>query len=127
VVTDLKADGVKPDTVPTTGQDASAQGMAWILQGYQCGSAYKAVYLEAQDAMSLATILLAGDTPPAALLNGTTVDPADSSITEPSSLLTPMWVTKSNMESTVVKDGFDTASAICAIAGQSPCSADGIR
>ena len=108
VITDLKAAGVKPNKVPTTGQDATAQGMAWILEGYQCGSVYKAVYKEAQDAVAMATILLAGDTPPAALLNGTTVDPANSSITEPASLLTPVWVTKANMESTVVKDGFDT-------------------
>jgi D-xylose transport system substrate-binding protein len=127
VITDLKADGVKPFTVPTTGQDATAQGMAWILEGYQCGSVYKAVYKEAQDAVSLATILLAGDKPPAALLNGKTTDPADSSITEPASLLTPVWVTKANMESTVVSDGFDTASDICTIAGASVCTAAGIH
>jgi hypothetical protein len=30
------------------------------------------------------------------------------------------------MEATVVKDGFDTAKAICAIAGASACSAAGI-
>ena len=126
VITDLKADGVKPGKVPTTGQDATAQGMAWILEGYQCGSVYKAVYKEAQDAVAMATILLAGDKPPAALLNATTVDPADSTITEPASLLTPVWVTKANMESTVVKDGFDTATAICAIAGAALCTADGI-
>jgi D-xylose transport system substrate-binding protein len=87
---------------------------------------YKAVYKEAQDAVSLATILLAGDKPPSALLNGKTTDPADSTITEPASLLTPVWVTKANMESTVVKDGFDTATAICTIAGASVCSAAGI-
>jgi D-xylose transport system substrate-binding protein len=127
VITDLVADGVKPKTIPTTGQDATAQGMAWILEGYQCGSVYKAVYKEAQDAVAMATILLAGDKPPAALMNGTTTDPADSSITEPASLLTPVWVNASNMESTVVKDGFDTASAICAIAGASVCSAAGIQ
>jgi D-xylose transport system substrate-binding protein len=127
VITDLKTAGVKPNTVPTTGQDATAQGMAYILQGYQCGSVYKAVYKEAQDAVSLATILLAGATPPAALLNGKTTDPADASITEPASLLTPVWVTKANMESTVVKDGFDTASAICTLAGASTCSAAGIK
>jgi D-xylose transport system substrate-binding protein len=126
VITDLKADGVKPGKVPTTGQDATAQGMAWILEGYQCGSVYKAVYKEAQDAVAMATILLAGDKPPAALLNATTVDPADSSITEPASLLTPVWVTKANMEATVVKDGFDPASAICAIAGAALCTQDGI-
>jgi len=127
VITDLKTAGVKPNTVPATGQDATAQGMAYILQGYQCGSVYKAVYKEAQDAVSLAIILLAGQTPPAALLNGTTVDPADSSITEPASLLTPVWVNKANMESTVVADKFDTASAICTLAGASVCAADGIK
>jgi len=94
VITVLKGAGVKPKTIPTTGQDATAQGMAWILEGYQCGSVYKAVYKEAQDAVALATILLAGDKPPAALLNGKTVDPADPSITEPASLLTPVWVTQ---------------------------------
>ena len=56
-----------------------------------------------------------------------TVDPADPSITEPATLLTPVWVTKANMESTVVKDGFDTAAQICAIAGASACSAAGIH
>jgi D-xylose transport system substrate-binding protein len=127
VITDLKTAGVKPKSVPTTGQDATAQGMAWILQGYQCGSVYKAVYKEAEDAVSLATILLAGATPPSSLLNGTTVDPANSSITEPASLLTPVWVTASNMQSTVVADGFDTAAQICAIAGASACSAAGIH
>jgi D-xylose transport system substrate-binding protein len=126
VITDLKTAGVKPDKVPTTGQDATPQGMAWILEGYQCGSVYKAVYKEAQDTVALATILLAGDKPPSALLNGTTVDPVDSSITEPASLLTPVWVNKANMEATVVKDGFDPAESICTIAGASLCTADGI-
>ena len=127
MITDLKTAGVKPKSVPTTGQDATAQGMAWILQGYQCGSVYKAVYKEAQDSVAMATILLAGKTPPSSLLNGTTVDPANSSITEPASLLTPVWVTAANMESTVVADGFDTAAQICAIAGASACSAAGIH
>jgi D-xylose transport system substrate-binding protein len=126
VITDLKGDGVKPKTIPTTGQDATAQGMAWILEGYQCGSVYKAVYKEAQDAVAMATILLAGDKVPASLLNGKTVDPANSSITEPASLLTPVWVTQANMEATVVKDGFDPAASICIIAGASLCAKNGI-
>jgi D-xylose transport system substrate-binding protein len=126
VITVLKGAGVKAKKIPTTGQDATAQGMAWILQGYQCGSVYKAVYKEAQAAVTLATILLAGGKPPAALLNGKTVDPANSSVTEPAVLLTPVWVNQANMESTVVKDGFDPASAICAIAGASLCAKSGI-
>jgi len=126
VITDLVGDGVKPYKIPTTGQDATAQGMAWILEGYQCGSVYKAVYKEAQDTVALATILLAGDKPPAALLNATTVDPTNSSITEPASLLTPEWVDQANMESTVVKEGFDSASDICTIAGATLCTKFGI-
>src|SRR5215472_16089953 len=108
VITVLKGAGVKPNSVPTTGQDATAQGMAWILEGYQCGSVYKAVYKEAQAAVALSTILLAGGKPPAALLN-------------------PVWVTKANMEWTVVADGFDTATDICTIAGASVCAAAGIK
>ena len=127
VITDLKAAGVKPNTIPTTGQDATAQGMAWILEGYQCGSVYKPVYKEVQDAVSVATILLAGQKVPPALLNGTATDSADTSITEPASLLSATWVTAANMETTVVADNFDKASAICAIAGASACSKAGIH
>lgn len=126
VITDLKGDNVKPKTIPTTGQDATAQGMAYILQNWQCGSVYKAIYKEAGDAVALADILLAGDKPPTSLVNNTTVDPKDSTITEPASLSTPVWVTAGNMEQTVVKDGFDTASAICAIAGATVCAANNI-
>jgi D-xylose transport system substrate-binding protein len=127
VITDLIADGVKPYKIPTTGQDATAQGMAYILEGYQCGSVYKAIYKEAQDTVALTTILLAGDKPPSALLNSTTVDPTDSSITEPASLLVPEWVDQANMEQTVVKDGFDPASDICTIAGATLCTKYGIQ
>jgi len=127
VITVLKGAGVKPNTVPTTGQDATAQGMAWILTGYQCGSVYKAIYKEAQAAVVLGTILLAGGKPPASLLNGKTVDPTNPNVTEPAILLTPVWVTKANMESTVVADGFDTATAICTIASASACAAAGIH
>jgi len=127
VITVLKSAGVKPNTVPTTGQDATAQGMAWVLQGYQCGSVYKAVYKEAQASVAMATILLAGATPPPALLNGTTVDPTDSTITEPATLLTPVWVNKANMESTVIADKFVTPAEVCSLAGQSACTAAGIK
>src|SRR6202043_2738715 len=119
VITDLKGAGATPKTIPKTGQEARANRMGHILQCWQCGSVYKAIYKEAGDAVALATILLAGDKPPSSLVNSTTVDPKDSSITEPASLSTPVWVTASNMEQTVVKDGFDTATAICAIASAS--------
>jgi D-xylose transport system substrate-binding protein len=126
VINDLKTANVPAKKIPVTGQDATAQGMAWVLEGYQCGSVYKPVYKEAQDAVAMADILLSGNSVPAALLNGTTIDPANSSIQEPASLLTATWVDATNMETTVVKDGFDPASAICAIAGASLCTSAGI-
>ena len=126
VINDLIKAGVKAKQIPVTGQDATAQGMAWILEGYQCGSVYKPVYKEAQDAVAMADILLSGNTVPTALLNGTTIDPANTSITEPASLLTPVWVAKATMEAPVVKDGFDPAAAICAIAGATHCTKDKI-
>src|SRR5438270_11591802 len=101
VVTVLKQKGVGANKIPTTGQDATLQGIENVLTGYQCGSVYKAVYLEAQAAVALATILRAGQTPPSALVNKTT-SPASGKpgSTQPASLLTPVWVDKSKIAST---------------------------
>jgi D-xylose transport system substrate-binding protein len=126
VVNDLKGKGVPAKTVPTTGQDATLQGMENVLQGYQCGSVYKPIYLEAQDAVAVATYVRAGQTPPTSLMNGTTTDPKDATITEPASLLTPLWVNAANMEATVIKDKFVSASDLCAAVGAAVCTAAGI-
>jgi D-xylose transport system substrate-binding protein len=126
VITDLKNGGVSAKKIPTTGQDATLQGMQNVLQGYQCGSVYKAVYLEAQDAVAIATILRAGQTPPSALVNSTTKPASGSGSSEPASLLTPVWVDATNMASTVIKDKFVSASALCTAVGASVCSAAGI-
>ncbi|MBV8302224.1 MAG: substrate-binding domain-containing protein [Candidatus Dormibacteraeota bacterium] len=127
VVTDLKNAGVGPKKVPTTGQDATLQGMENILNGYQCGSVYKPIYLEAQDAVAVATILRAGLTPPSALVNSTTTPPHGvSGNPQPASLLTPTWVTAQNMNDTVIKDQFVSATTLCNAVGASVCSAAGI-
>jgi D-xylose transport system substrate-binding protein len=126
-ITVLKGKGVGPKKVPTTGQDATEQGMANILKGYQCGSVYKAVYLEAQDAAALATILRAGQTPPPALINGTTSPNGNAAgSTQPASLLVPIWVNIANMNSTVIKDKFVDKTQLCTDAGAAACSAAGI-
>jgi D-xylose transport system substrate-binding protein len=127
VITVLKSNNVPAKKIPTTGQDATLQGMANVLQNYQCGSVYKAIYLEAQDAVAIATILRAGQTPPSALLNGTTSPPSGVTGTQqPASLLKPVWVDSSNMKDTVIKDNFIDKSALCTQAGADKCSAAGI-
>src|SRR2546421_536838 len=115
------------NTIPTTGQDATLQGMANVLQGFQCGSVYKPIYLEAQAAVALATVLRAGATPPTALVNGTTKPPSgQTGSEEPASLLVPIWVDKSNMAATVIKDNFVKASALCGQVGAAVCTANNI-
>jgi len=127
VIQVLKHAGVPANKIPTTGQDATLQGMVNILQGYQCGSVYKAVYLEAQAAVALATVLRAGLTPPTALVNGTTTPPSGVAGTaQPALLLTPLWVDKTNMEATVIKDKFVDVNALCTAVTASVCSANGI-
>jgi D-xylose transport system substrate-binding protein len=127
VITALKTAGVAAKKVPTTGQDATLQGMEYVLQGWQCGSVYKPIYFEAQAAVALATYLRAGQTPPAALLNGTTTDPTNSATTEPAALLTPLWVNTKNMEDTVIKDGAIKVSDLCGAVGADVCTAAGIK
>lgn len=127
VVSVLKNSGVAAHKVPTTGQDATLQGMINTLQDYQCGSVYKPIYVEAQDAVAIATILRAGQTPPSSLINGTTKPPKNvSGSPQPASLLTPTWVDSSNMASTVIADKFVSASALCSAVGTSVCAAHNI-
>jgi D-xylose transport system substrate-binding protein len=108
----LQGQGVKAKTFPTTGQDATLTGLQNILAGYQCGTVYKPIYLEAQAAAALAIYVRAGQTPPSSLVNGTTEDTtAHTSV--PSVLLNPEWVTTANMNSTVIADKFVPASQLC--------------
>lgn len=125
IITYLKTLHINPRTFPTTGQDASLTGLQNVLTGYQCGTVYKAIYLEAQAAVALALYLRAKQTPPAGLVNGTTTD-STSHAAVPSSLLTPTWVTTTNMNATVIKDNFVPASQLCAGSYASACTAAGI-
>ena len=60
IITYLQSLHVKPKTFPTTGQDATLTGLQNVLAGYQCGTVYKPIYLEAQSAVALALYLRAG-------------------------------------------------------------------
>lgn len=125
VISYLRTLHVPPRRFPTTGQDATLTGMQNVLSGYQCGSVYKPIYLEAQAAAALAIYLRAGKQPPKGLVNGTTMDTTTKQPV-PSSLLTPIWVTPKNMAATVVKDGFVPAAKLCAGGLSSDCKAAGI-
>jgi D-xylose transport system substrate-binding protein len=123
----LQTQGVKAKTFPVTGQDATTIGLQNILAGYQCGTAYKPIYLEAEAAAALAMYLRAGKTPPAALVNGTTNDTKASPVLPvPSVLLTPKWVTTANMGSTVIADQFVKVAQLCVGIDATLCKTYGI-
>src|SRR5947209_3761756 len=126
VIAYLQGKQIKPKTFPTTGQDASKSGLQNILKGYQCGTVYKPIYLEAQAAAAIALYLRANQTPPSGLVNATTKDTSNNSQVK-SSYLTPTWVTTANVEQTVVKDGAVKVTDICVAETQAACTSAGIK
>ena len=105
----LRASGLA-GKVPVTGQDATATGLGQIVAGSQGMTVYKPIEGEAQAAAQLVSCLLAGQEPPAGLINGKT-DNGKGDV--PSVLLEPIAVTKDNIADTVVKDQFVTWDEIC--------------
>jgi D-xylose transport system substrate-binding protein len=126
VIAVLQKDKIPAQKFPTTGQDAAPTGLQNILKGYQCGTVYKPYFAEAQAAAALALYLRAGKTPPSSLVNDTTKD-ATLNADIKSVYTKPFWVTKENMNDTVVKDGTISASALCTGAVAKECKAAGIQ
>jgi D-xylose transport system substrate-binding protein len=112
IIAYLQSQGLKPKTIPFTGQDASLVGFQNVISGYQCGTVYKPIWLEAQAAASLAVYLRAGIKPPKGIVNGTTKDTLRH-LNVPSALLTATWVTADKVEATVIKDHVIVASQLC--------------
>jgi len=121
IISYLQSQGVKPQQFPVTGQDATLVGLQNIIAGYQCGTVYKPIFLEAQAAAALAIYARANVKPPKALVNGTTAD-STSNVNVPSVLLTPEWVTTANMEKTVIADKFVPAVQLCAGSYAADCT-----
>jgi D-xylose transport system substrate-binding protein len=126
VISYLQSKQIPPRTFPTTGQDASISGLQNILKGYQCGTVYKPIYLEAQAAAAVALYLRAGEDVPEGLVNGTTHDDQEDTDVS-SSLLTPVWVTAENMADTVVADGAVDVADLCIAALKKACADAGIQ
>jgi len=126
VIAVLKKNSIPPKKFPTTGQDASPPGLQNVLSGYQCGTVYKPITIEAQSAAALALYLRAGKTPPASLANATTKDTVLNKDIK-SVYSKPIWVTADNMAATVIRDLWIKPSVLCAGAVASACTAAGIK
>lgn len=121
----LQVRRIKARTFPITGQDATLTGLQNVLIGYQCGTAYKPIYLEAEGAVALALFLRARLKPPASLVNGHIMDPK-TKVRVPSVLFSPEWVTTKNLKSTVIADNFVPVAQLCAGIFAKACKAAGI-
>jgi D-xylose transport system substrate-binding protein len=126
VIAVLQKNKVPAEKFPTTGQDAALTGLQNILKGYQCGTVYKLPYAEPQAAAALALFLRANKTPPSSLVNATTKDSQINADIK-SVYTKPVWVTKENMNDTVVKDGVVKVSALCAGDVAAKCKEAGIQ
>ena len=108
-------------TLPTTGQDATRDGLAAILNGTQCMTVYKPVKAEAEGAVKAAVALLAG-TDLKAIANAT-INNKTADIPYLQAAITPVY--KENVKD-VVADGFVTKAALCTGAVAAKCTEAGI-
>ena len=117
----LKAAGVT-DLPPVTGQDAEIAAIQRILAGEQHSTVYKAIKPQATVAADMAVAAATG-TPYAG--QATTVsDNGTAKVT--SVLLTPVAVTRANVQDTVLADGFYTAPQLCTGSYAAACHEAGI-
>jgi D-xylose transport system substrate-binding protein len=99
-------------TVPVTGQDATIQGIQYILQGQQCLTIFKDVTKEADAASKLAIALIKGDKATAdSLATGSLKDPKNGR-TIPSLLLPAEVITKANVKDVITAKAL-TRAQIC--------------
>ena len=118
VIAALQAQGI--NGIPVTGQDATVGGVQNILVGDQLMTVYKAVKAEAFAAAELAVQLLNGEEP----ATDATVNNGTNDI--PSVLLVPVETNASNINETVIADGFRTVDEICVGDIASACASAGI-
>jgi D-xylose transport system substrate-binding protein len=106
----MKAAGIDPKSVPTTGQDSEVAAIQRILAGEQYMTIYLAIKQQAESAAQLAVSAVRGEEPPGGLVGDKTDNGAGQ---VPTVLLDPIAVTKDNIADTIIKDNFHTADEIC--------------
>jgi D-xylose transport system substrate-binding protein len=117
----LKSKNLK---VPVTGQDASIQGLQYILSGDQCMTVFKDVSKEADAASKLAIALAKGDTAGADALATTTLHDSKANRDIKYVALVPTSITKANIKD-VLTAGAVTKADLCK-GVEALCTAAGI-
>jgi D-xylose transport system substrate-binding protein len=119
----MKGAGINPEERPVTGQDATVAGLQRILAGQQYVTVYKKIEPEATITAEIAIALAEGEEVPKELIT----EEINNGKTEvPSAILEPIAVTKENVKSTVVAEGFVSASELCTGPYAAACKEAGI-
>ncbi len=122
----LKRNG-DAEKVPTTGQDATAEGLQRVLMGTQCMTVYKAIQKEAAAAADLAVALSKGDEAAADELAAGSVEDTETGEQVKSVLLKPVSIFPENVKD-VIADGFVDAKDVCTNAQlQKACEKYGVE
>ena len=117
----LKAANVSP-LPPVTGQDAELAGIQRILTGEQYATIYKSIKPQAKAAAEMAIDVATGKKWKG---DGDTVN--NGTVKVPAKIIAATTVTKDNIESTVVKDGYWKPSEICTAKYKKYCAQAGIK
>jgi len=125
IIARLKANGLD-GKVPVTGQDASVEGLQRILAGTQCMTVYKDTNLEAKAASDLAIALIKGDQAKADSLATGSVKDTETGKQVPSALATPEAIFQDSVK-TVIADGFQPKSKVCAGSYAALCTKYGVQ
>src|SRR4051794_31106239 len=121
----LKRNGQTKD-IPTTGQDATDEGLQRVLLGSQCVTVYKAIKKEAGAAPARAIALAKGDTAGADKMATGQVEDTETTQQVKSVLLEPQAIFPENVKD-VIADGFTTADAVCTSAAlKEACTKNGV-
>lgn len=109
-ITAMTNAGLKP-LPPVTGEGADLDAVQRIVTGDQYMTVYESIKVEAEAAAQLAYDLAFGVAVPASTTSGKTVNNGSADV--PWVVVNPVAVTKANIESTIVADGFWSAADIC--------------
>jgi D-xylose transport system substrate-binding protein len=115
VVTALKAQGLA-GKIPVTGQDATVAGLQQILEGNQSMTVYKPIKRISAPTAHIVDLFLHGK-------KFTSKNMTSSGAGQVPSVIKPVeTVTKANIKSTVIKDGFVTKAQLCSGIPAKDCS-----
>jgi D-xylose transport system substrate-binding protein len=120
----MKANGVNPQQVPVTGQDAELTAIQRIIAGEQYVTVYKPIQPLAENAAEVAVLIANGEEVPADLVTG---EFDNGSEQVPTILTETIPVTVDDVQDTIIADDVYPVNEICAGQYAQACKDAGIK